>query len=282
MNVLIRADASSSIGLGHIMRTQVLAKEFEHVSFACFENPLTLPYPIHWLKSMEVSELIALVHALHVDLLVIDHYGIDDEAERTIKAQTDVTLMVLDDTYERHHCDILLNHNICADASRYEGLVPPHCTLRCGGAFTLLREEFTLEKECVREREGVLIALGGSDVLNLTPQILALLPKSVHVTLITSSANANLSALRRAAQVREHTELIIDASDMARRLHACALAVVSSSTLSQEALFLDTPILAIQTAPNQSEMADYLQRHGHSVLRRFDEETFLKALDALL
>ncbi len=280
MNVLIRADASAGIGLGHIMRDLVLAKQYksDEVHFACYENPIMLPYPTHRLKSLAVNELIALINALHVKLLIIDHYGIGYAEERAIKEQTGVKIMVLDDTYERHECDILLNHNICADATRYAGLVPTHCELRCGSEYTLLREEFQTERHLQRERSGILVALGGSDVQNLTPQILTLLPETLHVTLVTSSANANLNALQAAAKTREATELIIDASDMAIRLNSCALAIVSASTLSQEALFLNTPLLAIVTAQNQNEMADYLQKHHYRVLREFDAARFQKAL----
>jgi UDP-2,4-diacetamido-2,4,6-trideoxy-beta-L-altropyranose hydrolase len=277
-NILIRADASARIGLGHIMRDLVLAERYDNVHFACYENPITLPYPLHKLQSNDIAELIALIHTLHVDMLIIDHYGIGYEEERAIKAQTGVTLMVLDDTYERHECDLLLNHNICADASRYKGLVPPHCIVQCGSDYTLLREEFWKEKEILRTRSGMLIALGGSDVLNLMPQMLPLLPKGLHVTLVTSSANAHLSTLKRLVSTREATELIVDATDMAKRLHTCALAIVSASTLAQEALFLNTPLLAIQTASNQHEMATYLETQGHRVLRTFDPEHFVKAL----
>jgi len=278
MSVLIRCDASATIGLGHLMRDLVLARRYEKVHFACRDIPeafaATLPYPLHRLQSGDIAELIALVQRLHVSMLIIDHYGIGFEEERTIKAQANVMLMVLDDTYERHACDILLNHNICADASRYEGLVPPECELRCGSAYTLLRDEFHHEKGLTREREGVLIALGGSDVQNLTPQILSLLPESLHVTLVTSSANAQLEALKAACEKRKATELIVDATDMARRLHACALAIVSASTLAQEALFLNTPLLAVVTASNQNEMADYLHAHGFPLLRAFEPGAF--------
>ena len=188
MKTLIRADSSSTIGLGHIMRDLVLAQSLEgEVLFACQALQRSMieqiPYEVHILQTNDAEELIALIKSLHVNLLVIDHYGIDARFERAVKEASNVTILSFDDTYQAHHCDILLNHNLCADALRYANLVPKSCELRCGSAYTLIRSEFKEEKKIVREKiYDVLIAMGGSDVGNLTLEILKILPKSLHVS----------------------------------------------------------------------------------------------------
>ena len=152
MNILIRADSSSQIGLGHIMRDLVLAQQYPNdtITFACLDlagNMMdNISYRVHILHSNDPLELITLIQNQKIDMLIFDHYDIDVHFEKKIKEQTGVTILSLDDTYESHHCDILLNHNISADATRYNGLVPPHCELRCGSAYTLIRDEFKHEK----------------------------------------------------------------------------------------------------------------------------------------
>ena len=39
-------------------------------------------------------------------------------------------------------------------------------------------------------------------------------------------------------------------------------------------LFLNTPLLAVVTASNQNEMADYLHAHGFPLLRAFEPGAF--------
>jgi UDP-2,4-diacetamido-2,4,6-trideoxy-beta-L-altropyranose hydrolase len=85
-----------------------------------------------------------------------------------------VQILSFDDTYEAHHCDILLNHNISADLTRYRGLVPEQCELRCGAEYTLIRDEFKTEKQIQREKlYDLFIAMGGTDPTNATMTILS-------------------------------------------------------------------------------------------------------------
>ena len=61
-------------------------------------------------------------------MIVIDHYKIDVKFERQIKdINPSLKIMVIDDTYQKHYCDILLNHNIYAKKKNYKKLVPKNC-----------------------------------------------------------------------------------------------------------------------------------------------------------
>ena len=62
INILFRADSSSTIGVGHIMRDLVLAKQFQdsNIIFACQDlqgNLIdTIPYQVEILKSNSAKE----------------------------------------------------------------------------------------------------------------------------------------------------------------------------------------------------------------------------------
>jgi len=278
MKILFRSDSSSFIGLGHVMRDLVLAEQFskDEVHFAAQELEgninSQIPYPLHVLKSNNLEELIELIISLHVNLLVIDHYGIKYEDEKTIKEATGVKILSFDDTYEKHYCDILLNHNISADASRYNELVPSHCEIRCGGAYTLIRDEFKKEKKVQREKiYDVVVAMGGADATHITLPILKTLPKSLLVSVLTTSANAHLAELETYAKENAHISLHVNTKEVAKLLHQSKLAIVTPSVMVHEVLFMDVPFIAIKTAPNQDDMYRYLKNNGHPALEAFDE-----------
>ncbi|KHG33244.1 UDP-2,4-diacetamido-2,4,6-trideoxy-beta-L-altropyranose hydrolase [Sulfurospirillum sp. MES] len=281
MKTLIRADSSSTIGLGHIMRDLVLAKSFEgEVIFACqnLEGNIiaSIPYDVKILNSNDTDELIALIKALHVNLLVIDHYGIDAPFERKVKEATGVKILSFDDTYQTHHCDILLNHNISADKKRYKGLVPPRCELRCGILYTLIRDEFKDEKKQTREKiYDVFIAMGGTDASNITLDILKILPKSLHVSVLTTSANAHLSELQNYVKDKPNIALHVNSNEVAKLLHQSRLAIVTPSVMVHEVLFMEMPFIAVKVASNQDDMFAYLQAQGYTVLEAFND-TLLK------
>lgn len=115
--------------------------------------------------------------------------------------------MSFDDTYEKHYCDILLNHNISADKKKYKDLVPKSCELRCGSKYTLLREEFIEEKEKKRRVKTIFVAMGGADHSDINIKILKVLEKfdNLKVNLVTTTANKNLEELKEYVEVDKLT-----------------------------------------------------------------------------
>ena len=286
MKTLIRADSSSTIGLGHIMRDLVLAKSFEgEVIFACqnLEGNIiaSIPYDVKILKSNDAEELIALIKVLHVKLLVIDHYGIDAQFEQKVKEATGVKILSLDDTYQAHYCDILLNHNISADKTRYKGLVPPRCELRCGILYTLIRDEFKDEKKQTREKiYDVLVAMGGTDASNITLSILKTLPHSLHVSVLTTRANAHLSELQNYVKDKPNIALHVNSNEVAKLLHQSHFAIVTPSVMVHEVLYMEVPFIAIKVASNQDDMYQYLVKNGYAVLKEWNESLFTQLYNA--
>ncbi|AFV96454.1 MULTISPECIES: UDP-2,4-diacetamido-2,4,6-trideoxy-beta-L-altropyranose hydrolase [unclassified Sulfuricurvum] len=287
MNLLIRTDASSSIGLGHIMRDLVLAQHYPDatITFAC-QNLIgtimdTIPYPVHFLTSNDPEELIDLIRTCSIDLLIIDHYDIDATIEKQIKEQTGVSLLCLDDTYEKHHCDILLNHNISADAIRYKGLVPEHCELRCGAEYTLIRDEFKTEKQIRREKlYDIFIAMGGSDPTNATLGILTTLSDNLSVCVATTSGNPHLSELETFIQDKKNISLKVNSNSIAQLLNQSRLAIITPSVMVHEVLFMGTPFIAIKTAPNQIDMFEYLRKEKYVVLEEWNADAITRFYNA--
>lgn len=285
MNLLIRADSSSTIGLGHIMRTLVLAQQYPDATivFAC-QNLIgnindTIPYPVHILNSNDPKELITLIQKLSIETIIFDHYGIDESFEKQIKEATAITILSLDDTYQKHHCDILLNHNVCADTSRYDGLVPLHCTLRCGSNYTLIRGEFKHEKVVPREKlYDIFISMGGADTANITLDILNCISPSKRVCIATTTANAHLTQLLATTLENDHIEVHVNSNEIARLLHQSSLAIITPSVMVHEVMFMEIPFIAIQTASNQSEMTQYLHHNHFDVMHSFDPKTLREKL----
>lgn len=289
MNILIRADSSSQIGLGHIMRDLVLAQQYPHatITFACRNlagNIMDkIPYPVHILNSNDPKELIALIYSLQIDMVIFDHYGIDETFEKEVKEQTGVSILSLDDTYQKHHCDILLNHNISADKNRYIGLIPTHCELRCGHEFTLIRDEFRKEKVRIREKTyDIFIAMGGADTTNLTLNILKTLSDSLNICVVTTTANAHLDTLEAYTNKKKNLSLHINSTNIAQLLHESCLAIITPSVMVHEVLFMEVPFIAIKTAKNQEDIAAYLEKNGVDILRHFEKKSFLALLEKLL
>lgn len=277
MNLLIRADSSSAIGLGHIMRDVVFAAQHpqDTVRFACQNlsgNIIDqIPYPVDLLTSNDPDELIALIREQNIDRVVFDHYGIDAVFEKKIKDACGVTVLSFDDIYEAHYCDILLNHNISADPTRYRGLVPEQCELHCGAEYTLIRDEFKTEKQIHREKlYDIFIAMGGTDPSNATMKILSSTSDDLSVCVITTSGNPHVNELKTFVQAKKNITLEVDSARIAQLLHQSHLAIITPSVMVHEVLFMEIPFIAVQTVANQEDMFVYLEKEGYTVLKEWD------------
>jgi len=281
-NIMIRTDSSFTIGTGHIMRDLVLAQQFSksNISFATLNLDGNINYKItdagyklNDLINNSIDEIIKLIKKEKIDLIVIDHYDIDYTFEKELKIIFPLLrIMVIDDTYEKHYSDILLNHNIYANKKKYKGKVPQHCELRCGSKYTLLREEFIIEKKKKYSKNQfknkILVSLGGTDNYNLNIKILNLLKSksNISVDLVTTTANCNIIILKQFCKNKKWITLHINTNKMAQLMNTNNLAIVTPSVIVNEAYFMEIPFIAIKVSKNQNEMFLFLKKNKFKTL----------------
>ncbi len=293
MKILFRSDASTTIGTGHIMRDLVLAKQYSKhkIYFATLnledhlkEKIKRQRYEVVELKSNNIIEIIRVIKMLNIDLLIIDNYDISYEDEKRIKAKNNnLKILSFDDTYQKHYCDILLNHNIYADKNKYKKLVPEFCEIRCGSQYTLLREEFYEAKALPKNKNSnftFFLAMGGSDTANLNISILEVLEKfhSIKVNVVTTSTNAKLDTLKKYCKKKDWIDLHIDIDSIAMLMHKSDFGIITPSVIANEAYFMEMPFMAIQTAYNQIEMANFLIKKDYCVLKEFSKDLLSKKI----
>ena len=305
MNILIRADSSSFIGTGHIMRDLVLAKRYkaENIIFAVRELDGNINYKIDEegynkliLQTNDFEELDKIIKELNIDMIVIDHYEINYNFEKKLKdLNPNLKIFVFDDTYEKHFCDILLNHNISADKKKYKNLVLKHCELRCGSKYTLLRDEFIEAKKQNkkirkdRKIKTIFIAMGGADHSNINIDILKTIKKvrknhkqNIKVNIVTTNANKNLEKLKLYCKNKKWINLHINSNKIAELMIKSNFAIVTPSVTVNEVYYLGLPIISIKTAKNQMDIYKYLKKQKYHVLDKFKKEKLKKALKKLL
>lgn len=217
MRAVFRVDASTQMGIGHLMRcltvAEALRKRGAHVSFICREHsgsliallgakaiPLTLlpaasasqrgtadkdDYSA-WLGATQEEDADQTIQALNAerpDWLIVDHYGLDIDWEKRLRPHVN-KLMVVDDLANRvHDCDLCLDQNFSVEGERrYLGLLNDDCKLLIGPRFALLRPEYAAYRKTQLAREGrvkrVLVFFGGSDDQNMTGLALDALSRS--------------------------------------------------------------------------------------------------------
>lgn len=212
MKILIRTEASSKIGVGHVMRCLALAEKLKAhgatVFFVCRDLPgnlnhviqakgfevHVLKYPVAWLdrdnhESGDVEKLSPLwsedfdlcLKILKsqgtVDCVVVDSYFFNTQWEKSFRLHVKKIVAIDDLANREHNCDLLLDQNLYPDMNtRYRDLIPVQCQTLLGPKFALLRSEFSLARKDVKIREGevsrIAVLFGGTDYACQTEKVI--------------------------------------------------------------------------------------------------------------
>jgi UDP-2,4-diacetamido-2,4,6-trideoxy-beta-L-altropyranose hydrolase len=286
-NILFRTDASTMIGIGHVMRDIVLAKQMQerNIRFACRRLPGDMihhiPFPTDILCSMDNDELVQVIRANCIEMLVIDHYGINHTDEKYIKDQTGVKIFVFDDFYKKHQCDYLLNQSLHADPEKYRSLVPADCKLFCGREYILIEQSFYEIKTLSGEEEYILITLGGGNISKELMQLISCIEDITDMPVLLIAPQIDSGELGRFRRVKH----ISFRQNLAKLMHQAKFLITSLGMTFYEGVFLDKSLLAVQTAENQKEIAKFLSQKNLPVISLSDlvslkcKKTIEKLLD---
>jgi len=290
MNVAFRVDSSSKIGLGHLIRCLVLAEQYKYdkVIFIVQVLPgnanqmiINNGYKLIALNDNSVNELCEKIKLLQIDNIIFDHYGIDYKFEKLVKEKTGVQILSLDDTYEKHYCDILINHNIYANKENYKNLVPEFCEIRCGKKFILIRDEFKNIQIKMHSNNKkipiIFVCLGGSDEHNIGLSVLEILAEvnNMIINFATTSSNNHIGKLQAFAKKNPHINIHVD-SHIAELMNNSNLAIVTPSNILNEVMFMQLPFIAIKTSENQEIMYQYLLKNNYPALKKKELSKLLK------
>jgi UDP-2,4-diacetamido-2,4,6-trideoxy-beta-L-altropyranose hydrolase len=216
-----------------------------------------------WLSVSQKQDAHDTIKAIGGELpewLIVDHYGLDEEWERLLRAHA-AKIMVIDDLADRtHDCDLLLDQNFFSNGDkRYDELVSPACTKLLGPKYALLRKEFSEARKDLRERTGevkrVLVFLGGADPDNITGLAIEALSDSellhLQVDVVIGVQNPHRENIEKLVYSRPQTTLHIQASNMAELMCEADLAIGAGGSTTWERLYLGLPSIVIPIANNQ-------------------------------
>jgi UDP-2,4-diacetamido-2,4,6-trideoxy-beta-L-altropyranose hydrolase len=277
MHVLIRADASTVIGSGHVMRCLTIAQNLRRLghNVAFWMDRL----PGNLIDFVQEAGFAVTQQALFVDILIVDHYQLGLEWEQSMRSFAS-KIVVIDDLANRQHdCDLLLDQNVVANYERrYDGLVPEHCMKLLGSAYLIMREEFITAREHAIVRHGgvkrLLVFMGGSDPTGETLKVLDAVEKLqsltetacermslAHIDVVVGSSNSNrLEIQRRCSELKLHYYCQIN--NIASLMAQADFAIGAGGSAMWERCYVGLPSSSTVVADNQRATTDKASELG--------------------
>ena len=271
--ILFRADAGQSIGYGHFVRTLALAdmlkedfdcvyytsepslSQIEDIRKVCECVPLSEETKLDdFLSSLDGSEIV-----------VLDNYFFTSDYQRAIKSKG--CKLICFGTNDRHYyCDILFNFAE-SDASIFS--VEPYTQIKLGIDWAILRKPFReIHPHRPSQRQNrIAICYGGTDQFHLTEktvQTIQAMPEDMAITLI---ATDRFGTERFAALQDWGVNCIINATaeQMIETFGKCDFLISSASTIAQEGLACQIPVICGYYVDNQKRMYDYLTKENYVI-----------------
>lgn len=287
MKLLVRADASSAIGVGHVMRCLALAQTWQEAGgsalFAMAEGAEALgerlaaegmavwPLPVQVGSAEDARQTLTLAEREQADWLALDGYRFDAEYQRQL-AQGQSRLLMLDDFGQAsHYCaDLVLNQNAHADAAFYPSREAT-TELLLGLDYVLLRREFRQHppqpKNLSQSARHLLLTLGGGDPDNLTGRIIEELSRidlpGLETIAVVGASNPHRSRLEALCSASDRPlQLRSNVADMTELYDWADLAVTGGGSTLWELAYLGVPALTLILAANQEPSSWQLDRLG--------------------
>lgn len=280
--VVIRADASASLGGGHVMRMLTLARALTRrgadCRFAVNEEALraapaleTSPFDVATLKDSENAQEFRSVIGDSTDIVIFDHYALGAAYEGALRGSARA-LVVIDDLADRaHEVDLIIDSTPGRAPSAYKELAPSARVL-AGPAYALLRPEFSLRREealARRSREGaarrVFVSLGLTDVNAVTAQIAAALEQrdfELSFDVVTPARAPSRPVIEELCARDERFRIIEADDDLADLMARADLAVGAGGQTALERACLGLPSVLVILADNQRAIARALAEGG--------------------
>jgi UDP-2,4-diacetamido-2,4,6-trideoxy-beta-L-altropyranose hydrolase len=288
--MLVRADASSAIGMGHAMRCLALAQALadeqgRRTVFLMADPPGAFAeraapdgIPVAALEAApggeeDAAATLALAAEHGAAWVVVDGYHFDGGYQRTLVAGG-ARVLAFDDHGHAgtYHADLVLNQNLGAGPEPYARR-DTRTRLLLGLRYALLRREFRGWAAPLRPQPPVarrlLVTLGGSDPDDISSRVLRALeqvPDRLEVLVLVGAANPHGDELAAAAAASSRpVELVRDARDVPQRMAWADMAVAGAGGSSWELARVGTPQIAIVLADNQRPAGAALGAHGLAV-----------------
>jgi UDP-2,4-diacetamido-2,4,6-trideoxy-beta-L-altropyranose hydrolase len=304
--LLIRADASPRIGIGHVMRCLALGQAWQAQGGVVVLALASAPREIEERLDAEgfarrrlagqaghaedARETAALARSCSASCVVLDGYHFDGDYRRALGSLDARLLLVVDGVpADTGGADFVLDQNLGASQP---GSMPEDSRTRFlfGPRYALLRREFWRwrgwKRPIAQTARRLLVTLGGSDPDNLTLRVLRALralPESaeLEVRIVAGPANRHLASLENELLgAPEAWRLLAAPTDMPELIAWADLSVSAAGSTCWELAFLGVPFVTVVLAENQRSIAANLSRAGVSLDLGWHERVSAEQLGA--
>lgn len=283
--VIIRADASHQIGVGHVMRCFSIAEEVIGKQGSVMLSSAPLPERIrmqfscldrcdiqgmtHVPGSMEDAQsLVETANQIQASWIIIDGPHFDTIFLEKLK-QSQASLLLIDDLAERDRIDVnlLLNHHFIASKKMYPQ-VSERTTCLFGPKYLLLRRsirQLSSHRETPGVARKIFVSMGGADPDRMLDRVLDALHRRSWegrevIVAIGPNQNVDSSMIENASDMNVTFEYPAD--NIHKLIGQSDLAIVAAGGICYETAALNVPSLILTRCESHYQFMHPFEKLG--------------------
>ncbi len=275
MKIVIRADGGKKIGLGHIMRTLVLAKQLKSFSEVCYvcSGEENFKEGVQYIKQqgyavVMISKDKCELKDIQADCLITDSYDVDEQYFSEMAKIFSVTGYI--DDLNRHYFDVdfILNQNPYATELRYK--TAHNTKLFLGLSYVLLRDEFRAIKHrsISAKISDIMITMGGADPYGYTTRIIRQISTQFPTVRLHVVIGAFFEHIAEIEAMKDEHVIIYKSPKMSELMQKCDLAISACGGTVYELAACGVPTIGIPIVDNQKMTAHKMNALG--VIKKVD------------
>jgi len=231
------------------------------------------PFPLLVLENSHDPACLIEMADVASDLVVIDHYQLDNLYEKAVRSIAATRLVFEDMPGRRHEAEVLLDATHGRSAEVYRNLVSGTCRLLLGSEFALLAPEFCEKRQDIlkwrkvsEEVSNVFVCFGGVDRRKLVIDALRaldLVDKQLSVEVVIGAGARHLPDILDLAEISHHeVNIHQDCGYVADLLASADIALGTGGVNAWERCFLGVPSIVACAAENQLDLCNAVVNHG--------------------
>lgn len=284
--IAVRVNVSPEIGIGHLVRTSHIAKEFklqgEETLFVLNKKDEFVElflrdffvvelyneyYPTKEFRDAKLT--LSSLKDYDIHTVIVDSYDLNETWEKIISANG-YKIVAIDDMQRKHFCDFIIDQKwtgIKETYNRYNDLTPPNCTRLLGPAYTLLNPQYEYAENPDTKHLTVLFSLGGGGDLSIFNEIIIHLlddkKLDIDICVILGPLSYNHHKIIALEKKHSNLKIIQNRKNLCPYYQKSSLFIGALGTSFYETSFFKIPLLSFSIAPNQESDVTYLQDFGH-------------------
>ncbi|MDC3332900.1 UDP-2,4-diacetamido-2,4,6-trideoxy-beta-L-altropyranose hydrolase [bacterium] len=280
--IIIRVDANSDIGAGHLMRCICLADALVNIGFDVRFVVASLSMPefltrffVEYLSDCIVAspqdseQTLKIIAQSGAAAIVLDGYAFDESYRQKMQSQCAVICFDDESGSEPITADWLINASPCSHTMGYQQRAPS-AKLLLGETYIMLADSYLSQVQSLlaanAKRERLLVCFGGADTDQNTLPFLHLLADANVVSPdcvdVVCGAMVKDWQSVEAFCLKAGYQFYVDHRDMPSLMKRSAVAVVAAGSMLYELAYMGVPALAVIVADNQRPNAEFFQDHG--------------------